>query len=119
MSNTSPVFSQMDSFEDKAYRLVEMVNAGRQRILELESEKSVLEREKAKLAGEVTKQQNQLRQLEKMVNNSPKEFSKPTNIPKIVNNKHNDAETTAELKQQLTAYIEELDRCIAYLSDLS
>ncbi|GAB3908354.1 hypothetical protein GCM10028803_43810 [Larkinella knui] len=119
MSNSSPVFSQMDSFEDKAYRLIEMVNAGRQRIIELEQEKTALELEKAKLANEVTKHQNQLRQLEKMVNNSPKEFSKPTNIPKIVNNKHNDAETTAELKQQLTAYIDELDRCIAYLSDLS
>ncbi|GAB3917197.1 hypothetical protein [Larkinella terrae] len=119
MSETSPVLLQMDSLEAKAFRLAEMVHAGRQRILALELEKAELERERIKLTNEVTKQQNQLRQLEKMVNNSPKEFSKPTNIPKIVNNKHNDAETTAELKQQLTAYIEELDRCIAYLSDLS
>lgn len=119
MSKTSSVLSQLDSFENKAKRLIELVKAGRQRISELEQENNALEREKAKLTNEVTKHQNQLRQLEKMVNNSSKEFSKPTNIPKIVNNKHNDAGTTAELKQQLTVYIEELDRCIAYLSDLS
>ena len=119
MSETLPVFSQMDAFADKAVRLVEMVNAERQRVLELEQANRVLQREKGELADQIAKQQNQLKQLEKMVNNSPKEFSKPTNIPKIVNNKRNDAETTAELKQQLTAYIEELDRCIAYLSDLS
>lgn len=119
MSKTSPVFSQMVTFEEKVFRLVEMVKAGRERILELEQAQKVLEEEKADLANQVTKHQNQLRQLEKMVNNSPKEFSKPTNIPKIVNNKHKEAVTTAELKQQLTAYIDELDRCIAYLSDLS
>ncbi|MGA0559166.1 hypothetical protein ACO2Q8_21085 [Larkinella sp. VNQ87] len=119
MSETLPVFSQMEAFADRVVHLVEMVNAGKQRILELEQANRVLQREKLELTDQVTKQQNQLKQLEKMVNNSPKEFSKPTNIPKIVNNKHKDAETTAELKQQLTAYIEELDRCIAYLSDLS
>ncbi|MFC5411200.1 hypothetical protein ACFPMF_17900 [Larkinella bovis] len=109
----------MDAFEAKAFRLMEMIREGRERILELEQVRKVLEEEKADLANQLAKQQNQLKQLEKLVNNSPKEFSKPTNIPKIVNNKHNDAGTTAELKQQLTAYIDELDRCIAYLSALS
>ncbi|GAB3262753.1 hypothetical protein GCM10027347_28680 [Larkinella harenae] len=119
MSITSPVFSRMDAFEEKAFRLIEKLNQSRERIRELEQARKVLEKENVDLANTVTKQQNQLKQLEKLVNNSPKEFSKPTNIPKIVNNKHNDAGTTAELKQQLTAYIEELDRCIAYLSALS
>ena len=119
MNKTSPVFSQIDSFEAKAFRLVEMVNAGRQRILALEQEKIILESELVKLADQLGKYQNERKQSGKMANNSPKEFSKPTNIHKIVNNKRNDAGTTAELKQQLTAYIDELDRCIAYLSDLS
>lgn len=116
----------MDSFEEKLFSLIEKSNADQQRIQELEQTISVLQKEKAELTkekthlnNEITKQQNQLSRLEKMANNLPKEFIKPTNIPKIVNNKRKDAATTAELKQQLTVYIEELDRCIAYLSDLS
>ncbi|GAB3315745.1 hypothetical protein GCM10027299_05100 [Larkinella ripae] len=119
MNSTSPVFSQLDSFEAKAFRLVEQIRQDRERILELEQANKILQKENVELADKLVKQQNRLEKLEKLTTNSPKEFSKPTNIPKIVNNKHNDAGATAELKQQLTAYIEELDRCIAYLNDLS
>ncbi|WP_128544870.1 hypothetical protein [Larkinella soli] len=119
MNNASPLFLQLDTLEKKVTRLVDAINAARQRIRDLEIEKNALEREKAGLADQVAKQQNQIRQLEKIAANSSKGFSKSTNFAKIVNNNRNDAEATAELKQQLTAYIDELDRCIAYLSDLS
>jgi predicted nuclease with TOPRIM domain len=119
MNSQLPVDTQLDAFEEKVTKLVENLNAARQRILDLEKEKTVLEREKADQAEAFSKLQNQMKQLEKKATNSPKGFSKSTNFAKIVRNNRNEAETTAELKQQLTAYIDELDRCIAYLSNLS
>jgi len=112
MSSELSLFSQFDAFDKKVVRLVDEIKAARKRIDELETR--IAERDKT-----IQEKESEIRELQKKAVNPPKGFSKSTNFAKIVVNNRNDAETTAELKQKLGAYIEELDRCIAYLSNLS
>lgn len=112
MSSHSPLIAQLDLFEKRLAVLVGEVRYARQRIRELENEN-------AGLSELVQKQQQQLKQVQKKTSNEPASFSKSTNFVKIVSDNRTGTTTIADLKQQLTVYIDELDRCMAYLSNLS
>ncbi|WP_234734958.1 hypothetical protein [Tellurirhabdus bombi] len=115
MANNLPLLSQLDFFESKIARLVVEVQVARARVLELEQENAVLSEKNSEHLQLIKQLQ---KKAEKEATVSPS-FSKSTNFVKIVNNNRNDTETIAELKQKLTVYIDELDRCITYLGNLS
>jgi len=109
-----PIVSQLDFLENKIARLVVDLEATRARVQELEGLND-------RLTTTVQQQQQELRQWQKKAENAAAAapvFSKSTNFSKIVSDNRNDT-TIAELKQQLTVYIDELDRCIAYLGNLT
>lgn len=78
-----------------------------------------LERENDDLQKSLKEQQAEVRRLQKDGAVSQKNARKSKEIGKIVEANLSGTDANAELKQQLDAYIGELDRCIAYLSSLS
>ncbi|WP_266367883.1 hypothetical protein [Tellurirhabdus rosea] len=110
-----PIFSQFDFLENKIARLVGELQAARSVMGQLQAENE-------RLNNTLQQQQQEIRQLQKKVEKAaaiPSSFSKSTNFSKIVSDNRNDTATIAELKQQLTVYIDEIDRCIAYLGNLT
>ena len=78
-----------------------------------------LERDNDDLQSSLKAQQEQVRDLQKKVDETNKNtaISKVSGI--IVKDNLSDTDTNAKLKQQLDEYIRELDRCITHLSSLS
>jgi|GEM_PF-755000 len=119
MTSDFQILSRLDFLEKKISLLVVETETSRRRIRELEAE---LAEQQMKLASQeetIQQQQQQLRQAQKKTLTAPESFTKSTNFVKIVSDNRTNTETIAELKQKLTGYIDELDRCIAYLSHLT
>ena len=93
------------------------------RLLEVLAERNDLRRqliesneEREHLRGQVRQQVEQIKKLQKKQESLQNNFQKQFNITKIVNSIGADAKETAELKEKIEAYIQDIDKCIAYLS---
>lgn len=72
--------------------------------------------EREQLRGHVRQQADQIKKLQKKQETLQNNFQKQFNITKIVNSIGADVKDTAELKGKIEAYIQDIDKCIAYLS---
>lgn len=95
------------------------------RLLEVLAERNELRRQlteadgdREQLRGQVRQQADQIKKLQKKQETLQNNFQKQYNITKIVNSIGADAKETAALKGKIEAYIQDIDRCIAYLSQL-
>jgi len=93
------------------------------RLMELLAERNDLRQQLTDANGEREQLRNQVRQqaehikkLQKKQESLQNNFQKQNTITKIVNSIGADAKETAELKGKIEAYIQDIDRCIAYLS---
>lgn len=72
--------------------------------------------EKERLRQQVKQQADTIRKMQKKQETLQNNFQKQHNISKIVNSISADAKGTAELKGKIEAYIQDIDRCITFLS---
>jgi len=93
------------------------------RLLEARAERDSLRRqltsadqERELLRQQVKQQAEQIKKLQKKQESLQNNFQKQHNITKLVNSIGADAKNTAELKEKIEAYIRDIDKCIAYLS---
>lgn len=105
MASEFQLIALIETLGQKTETLTGLLAEARQRISQLEVENK--------------DQQNQLKQYQKKGIDSQSIFLKSTNFGKIVSDNLNDTVTSAEIKQKLDEYIQEIDRCIAHLSTLS
>lgn len=93
------------------------------RLLELLAEREDARRqlaasdaERERLRHQVKQQAEAIRKMQKKQETLQNNFQKQHNISKIVNSINADAKGTAELKGKIEAYIQDIDRCITFLS---
>lgn len=104
----------------RAFQQLEQKVVGLKKAYELAKERAEgLQEANNTLRKTNREQEALLKQLNKKQSNSEKIALKSKDFGKIVNNNLSGTDTNAELKQQLDAYIRELERCIAHLSSLS
>ncbi len=99
-------------FEQVEKRLLEVLaerNSMRHQLTEADQERE-------HLRGQVRQQAELIKKLQKKQESLQNNFQKQHNITKIVNSIGADAKDTAELKEKIEAYIHDIDKCIAYLS---
>lgn len=106
------IFSQFEQLERKIGVLRDLYGDAKRRIEQLEEEK-------ADLNKQVKAEQDRVRNLEKKQGELEKKQAKSKDFGKLVQDNLSGTDTNAELKQQLDAYIREIERCITYLSSLS
>ncbi len=112
MIDEDQLFAHIEQLERKIGALTGLYETTRQRVKQLEADKE-------KLTERLKKQQDQARQSEENQVESEKKWSKSKDFSKLVQDNLSGTDTNAALKQQLDAYIRELERCIAHLSSLS
>ena len=112
MLDDGQLFSQFEQLERKIGVLRDLYSDAQRRIDQLEDEKT-------DLGQQLKEQQDRVRQLEKKQGELEKKQAKSKDFGKLVQANLSATDTNAELKQQLDAYIREIERCIAYLSSLS
>ena len=112
MTDDGQIFSQFEQLERKLGALRDLYNGAKQQIDRLEKEKTDLNKQ-------LKEQQDKVRQLEKKRDELEKKQTKSKDFGKLVQANLSQTDTNAALKQQLDAYIRELERCIAHLSSLS
>jgi regulator of replication initiation timing len=106
------LFTTLDTLEQRLGRLIGLNSEYRQRLDQL-----VLENDTLK--DTVREQQKQIREFQKSKTSGTQIVDKSIKFSKIVSDNLAQTADSADIKQKLDAYIRDVDRCIAYLSDLS
>jgi predicted nuclease with TOPRIM domain len=101
--------AKLDALENKTLRLVAYCE-------ELKKQLAAAEKEKVNLEETIQKQAVQIRSLSKKQESQQNNFNNPLKISKIVSLISADSSETAELKARIDEYIQELNKCIAHLS---
>jgi len=112
MVSEHQIIALVDLLERKIWQLRNVYDDANREIKRLELENSVL-------TARLLEQQQQVKELEKKQTHSDKKAAKSKHLSKLVQNNLLETDTNAALKQQLDAYIQDLNRCIAHLSSLS
>ncbi len=93
------------------------------RLLEVLAERNDLRRqltdsneERELLRNRVKEQGDYIKKLQKKQESLQNNFQKQFNITKIVHSIGADGKETAKLKEKIEEYIQDIDKCIAYLS---
>lgn len=112
MASEFQIILQLDALIQKTETLTRSLAEARQRVDHLESENK-------RLQTSIQEQERQLKDLPKKPAELQETFLNPKEIVKIVSDNPASKVSNAELKQKLDEYIQEIDRCIAHLSNLS
>ena len=112
MLDDDQILSQFEQLERKLGTLRDLYGDAKEQINQLEEDK-------VNLNKQLKEQQDKFRQVEKKQDELEKKQAKSKDFGKLVQNNLSGTDTNAELKQQLDAYIREIERCITYLSSLS
>ncbi len=83
---------------------------------DLRRQLTVAQEDREQLRLHVKQQAEQIKKLQKKQDSLQNNFQKQFNIAKLVNSMSADAKETAELKKRIETYIQDIDKCIAYLS---
>lgn len=123
MASEFRILTQLDAVIQRTELLTQVLAEARQRIGQLESENQTLHGTirdyRQQLKEEREKSAKNPRELPNKPAESQQLFLNPKEIGKIVNDNPADMVSNAELKRKLDEYIQEIDRCIAHLSNLS
>jgi septal ring factor EnvC (AmiA/AmiB activator) len=106
------LLAQFESVERRLLEVLAERNDLRRQLAEAETERD-------QLRGQVRQQGDTIKKLQKKQDTLQNNFQKQHNIAKLVRlmtADNADTKETAELKGRIEAYIQEIDRCIAYLS---
>ena len=101
-----------EQLERKVELLRGVCDDARREIERLELHNSVIQ-------DQLQEQRAKVEELEKKQVDSDKKLAKSKHLSKLVQNNLSETDTNAAFKNQLDAYIQELNRCIAHLSSLS
>ena len=112
MATENQLFANIDSFEHKVAQLVGHVTRLSNRIKSLEDDNT-------NLRSTIRDQEKQIKELQKKQPGTKQSFTNSKEFGKIVVNNLADTATSTEIKQRLDEYIQEIERCIEYLSTLS
>lgn len=112
MASQDQIFALIEQLKRKIELLTNVYISAQNRIQELETKNSTLRKR-------LSDKQNQFSEFRKKHVFSEKNTSKSKDDSIIVRDNLSQTDTNAELKQQLDEYIRELERCIAYLNNLS
>ena len=103
------LLAQFESVEKRLIEVMAERNDLRRRLADTETERD-------DLRGQVRQQGDTIKKLQKKQETLQNNFQKQHNIAKLVHSIGADTKDAAELKGRIEAYIREIDRCIAYLS---
>ncbi len=118
MASEFQIIMQLDALAQKVEIQSRLLREARQRVKDLETDNAILN--KRLLAFEsLEKEPKELKAVPKKPAESPKPFLNPKEMVKIVSDNPTSTVSNAELKQKLDEYIQEIDRCIAHLNNLS
>lgn len=123
MASEFRIITQLDALIQKTALLMQSLDDARQRIAQLERENEALHESRRDYQNQLKEAKEKEAKLPKEVSKKPAElpqpFINPKEIGKIVSDNPAKMVSNAEIKQKLDEYIQEIDRCIAHLNNLS
>lgn len=111
-ANMPPTHPLAEPFSDLEKKIVQLVIDHEQLKLELRD----VRKENDALKATIKKQTDDMKRLHQKRDNAGKHFLNPREMSKIVSLTNADPKETAELKAIIDECIQELNKCIAYLS---